>query len=220
MLAAMAASRPVVLAVAVALGLAVAASLLPHSPAELRDLVLGIGLAAPLVAIAAWALLTPALFPGTVLAAAGGLAFGVVGGAALSVGGAVVGGLVAFALARTVARQPVERLLARTGRFAKLTAVLERRGFAAVLAARLTPGVPSSALHYLAGLSPVRARAFTAAIAIGALLRTAPYALLGHALAAGSPTTLVVAATSTVIGAGAAAALLWRLRGAAGGLTP
>ena len=57
---------------------AAAAFLLPHSPSGLRGLLAGAGPVAPLIALAAWILLTPAMFPGTVLAAASGLAFGAV----------------------------------------------------------------------------------------------------------------------------------------------
>src|SRR6185295_11715098 len=145
-----------------------AAAVLPHSPAELRHLVLAAGV-----------VLTPALFPGPVLAAAGGLAFGVAGGTALACGGAVLGGLAAFAVARTAARGAVEPRVRRSPRLARVHALLERRGFAAVLAARLMPGVPASGLYYAAGVSPVRRSEFTAAIAVGALLRTTPYVLLG-----------------------------------------
>src|SRR5215510_243676 len=114
-----------------------AAVLLPHSPAGLRELVLTVGPAAPLAVLAAWILLTPALFPGTVLAAAGGLAFGAAGGSALAFVGAVAGGLAAFMLARTAARGEADRLVARSARLARIDALLERRGFAAILAARL-----------------------------------------------------------------------------------
>jgi uncharacterized membrane protein YdjX (TVP38/TMEM64 family) len=183
--------------------------LLPHSPSGLRDLVLAAGVAAPLVALAAWVMLTPALFPGTVLAAASGLAFGAVGGTILAWGGAVLGGLAAFMLARTVARGPAVRLMQRNRALTRIHALLERRGFAAILAARLTPGVPASGLHLAAGASPVSAPAFAAAIAIGALLRTTPYALLGDGLASGSAGGLVIAAASAVVG-GAVALLLYR----------
>jgi uncharacterized membrane protein YdjX (TVP38/TMEM64 family) len=198
-----------------ALGLAVlvvtaVALVVPHSPAGLRDLVGGAGAAAPAAALAAWVVLTPALFPGTVLAAAGGLAFGALGGVALACGGAVLGGVAAFALARTVARDPALRLARRSALLARVHAMLERRGFAAVLAVRLMPGVPVTALHYLAGTSPVRWKAFIGAIAIGALLRTAPYALLGHGLASGSPATLALAAGSVALGAVMSVALLRR----------
>src|ERR1700750_2029907 len=70
----LAALAPVLLAVIAA------ALLLPHSPSDLRDLVLGAGIAAPAIVLAAWVVLTPALFPGTLLAAAGGLALRAGGG--------------------------------------------------------------------------------------------------------------------------------------------
>jgi uncharacterized membrane protein YdjX (TVP38/TMEM64 family) len=199
-----AALAPVVLSV-------VAASLvLPHSPAGLRELVAATGGAAPIAALAAWLLLTPALFPGTLLAAAGGLAFGAVGGAALAWGGAVLGGLAAFALARTVARDPALRLARRSRRLGQTYAALERRGFATVLAARLMPGVPATALHYVAGASPVGWPAFAGAIAVGALLRTAPYAVVGEGLASGSGAGIALAAASIAIGGGVSVVLLRR----------
>jgi uncharacterized membrane protein YdjX (TVP38/TMEM64 family) len=201
----LAALVPVLLAV-IAAGL-----LLPHSPSQLRDLVLAAGVAAPAIVLAAWVVLTPALFPGPVLAASGGLAFGAVGGTALACGGAVLGGLAAFALARTVGRGPALRLADRSPRLARLQSLLERRGFAAILAARLMPGVPASGLYYAAGLSPVRYGAFTAAIAIGALLRTTPYALLGNGLASGSPATIALAAASVAVSAAGALLLVRRL---------
>ena len=188
-----------------------AAFLLPHSPSQLRDVVLAAGVAAPVLVLAAWVLLTPALFPGTLLAAAGGLAFGAIGGTALAWGGAVLGGLAAFTLARTVGRGPAIRLAERNLRFARLQALLERRGFAAILAARLMPGVPASGLYYAAGISPVRYDAFTAAITIGALLRTTPYALLGDGLASGSTASIAVAAASLAVGAAGALFIARRL---------
>jgi uncharacterized membrane protein YdjX (TVP38/TMEM64 family) len=192
-------------------GAVAAAVLLPHSPAGLRELALTVGPAAPVAALAAWILLTPALFPGTVLAAAGGLAFGAVGGAALAFGGALAGGLTAFALARTAASGAADRLVARSTRLARIDALLERRGFAAILAARLTPGVPATGLHYVAGASRVRPGAFVAAMAVAAPLRTVPYAVLGTGLAAGSTLTLAVAAGSIALGAIASGLLLRHL---------
>jgi uncharacterized membrane protein YdjX (TVP38/TMEM64 family) len=190
----------------------VAAVLLPHSPTGLRELLLTLGHAAPAVALVAWIVLTPALFPGAVLAAAGGLAFGAVGGAALAFGGAVSGGVVSFLLARTAARGPVERLLHARPRLARVHALLERRGFAAVLAARLMPGVPATGLHYAAGVSPVPLGSFAAAIAIGALLRTVPYALLGEGLRSGSIVATVIGGGSIALGGLAAAALVRQIR--------
>ena len=186
--------------------------LLPHSPTRLGELLLGLGPAAPVIALGAWLVLTPVLFPGTLLAAAGGLAFGVFGGAALAFVGAVVGGLAAFALARTTARGRVERFLRARPGLMRVHALLERRGFGAVLAARLMPGIPAGGLHYAAGVSPVPARSFAGAIAIGALLRTVPYAVLGQGIGSGSILTMLVAGGSIALGGLAAAVLVWHVR--------
>ncbi len=103
-------------------------------------------------------------------------------------------------------------MVQRSARLARLHAILEQRGFMAVLAARLTPGVPASGLHYAAGASPVAVRAFGAAIAVGALLRTLPYALLGQGIGSGSSLTIVIAAASICVGALTAAILIRKLR--------
>jgi uncharacterized membrane protein YdjX (TVP38/TMEM64 family) len=203
--------RRLAMLVPVLLAVIAAGLLLPHSPSELRGLVLGAGVAAPAIVLAAWVVLTPALFPGTLLAAAGGLAFGAVGGTALACGGAVLGGLAAFTLARTVGRTHAVHLAQRSPRLARLQSLLERRGFAAILAARLMPGVPACGLYYAAGLSPVRYGPFTAAIAIGALVRTTPYALLGDGLASGAPASLGLAAASIAVGAAGALFVARRL---------
>jgi uncharacterized membrane protein YdjX (TVP38/TMEM64 family) len=200
------------LVVTVVAAFAAAAVLLPHSPGALRELLTGVGPAAPLIVLAGWVLLTPAMFPGTILAAVGGLAFGALGGSLLAFAGAVVGGLAAFTLARTTAREPVQRLVQRRPRLAGIEAVLEQRGFASVLAARLMPGVPVTGLHYAAGISPVRARAFAGAIAIGALLRTVPYAILGQGFGSGSITTILIAAGMVALGGAAAGVLVRHIR--------
>ena len=189
-----------------------ALAFLPHSPASLRALILGAGVLGPAIALAAWVLLTPAMFSGALLAAASGVAFGAVGGTALSLGGAVLGGLAAFALARTVARGPVEAMLLRRPRLERIHDLLEHRGFVATLAARLMPGVPATALHYAAGVSPVTTRAFAGAIAVGAVVRTAPYAILGQGIGSGSLVTIVFAAASIGVGGLAAVVLVRRLQ--------
>ena len=193
-------------------GSAAAAFLLPHSPSGLRGLLAGAGPAAPLIALAAWIVLTPAMFPGNVLAAAGGLAFGAFTGSLLAFGGAVAGGLIAFALARTAARQPIQRFVQHKPRLASSHALLQRRGFTAILAARLMPGIPATGLHYAAGVSPVRTRAFAGAMAIGALLRTVPYAILGQGLSSGSVTTILIAGGSVALGAVSTGVLMRQIR--------
>ena len=197
----LAAAVPVILVI-IAAGL-----LLPHSPSGLRELLPAAGVAAPAAALAAWIVLTPALFPGPVLAAAGGLAFGAVGGTALAWRERCweASPRSGWRARSPVARPRGSRAAARGWR--AIHALLERRGFVAVLAARMMPGVPATGLYYAAGTSPVRVRAFAPAIAIGALLRTTPYALLGQGLASGSAVSIGIAAASIAIG-GAGALVL------------
>ena len=57
----------------------------------------------------------------------------------------------------------------------------------------------------------MRKRAFAAAMALGALLRTAPYALLGQGIGSGSLATILVAGASIALGALMAAVLVRRL---------
>ena len=114
------------------------------------------GVAAPAITLGAWILLTPPMFSGTVLAA--------------------------LALARTAGRTQLEATVMRRAKLRKVHALLERRGFLAMLAARLMPGVPATGLHYVAGVAPVGVPAFAAAMVLGALVRTAPYAVLGQGI--------------------------------------
>ena len=66
---------------------------------------------------------------------------------------AVLGASMAFLLARTVGHDAVER---RAGpRVARLRAAIGRRGFVAVLYARIVPGVPYNLVNYAAGLAPI-----------------------------------------------------------------
>jgi uncharacterized membrane protein YdjX (TVP38/TMEM64 family) len=161
----------------IAAGAVVAAVTLPHSPSELRATASVTGAAGLAAAALAWAVLTPALFSGTILALAAGLLFGTVGGTAVGLIGATAGGLASFAIARRTGRGAVEALAGR--RLEGILRRIERRGFLTVLFARLAPGVPATLLNYAAGLTRVRASHFAAAIAIGGLPRNFAYAALG-----------------------------------------
>ncbi len=110
-------------------------------------------------------------------------------------------GLIPLALGVVTGRRIalLERLQRVERHVEDLPDFVARRGFSAVLAARLTPGVPSTALHYMDGASPVGARAFSEAFAVGAILRTVPYAVLGEGIGSGSLATPAVAAGSIVL---------------------
>ena len=124
---------------------------------------------------------TCVMFPGNVTATTAGVLFGVAAGVALTLTAAVVGGALAFLLARGAGGAPIARLLGP--RAAHWRAWIAARGFSAVLTARLLPGTPAGVLNYAAGLTAMPLRAFAAAIAVGALPKTIAYVALGGALA-------------------------------------
>jgi uncharacterized membrane protein YdjX (TVP38/TMEM64 family) len=67
-------------------------------------------------------------------------------------------------------------------------------------------------LHYAAGVCPISTRAFAGAIAIGALLRSVRYAILGQGLSAGSITTILIAGGSVALGGVSAGMLMRQIR--------
>ena len=135
---------------------------------------------APAAFVVISAALTVVLFPGPLLAGASGLLFGTALGFPLSLTAAVLGASLAFLLARHVGRDAVER---RAGpRVARLREGIGRRGFVAVLYARIMPGVPYNFVNYAAGLAPIGLGTFAAATALGAAPRAFAYTALGGSL--------------------------------------
>ena len=151
------------------------------SAERVRDEVDRAGPWAPLVFILVSACLTPAFFPGPILAAASGLLFGITAGVPISLASTVLGASIAFSISRWVAGDVVEE---KGGpRVRALADWVGERGFVSVLLARITPGVPYSAINYAAGLAPKLALpTFAAATALGAAPRTYAYVALGGSL--------------------------------------
>jgi uncharacterized membrane protein YdjX (TVP38/TMEM64 family) len=176
------------------------------SPEKVRDALDGFGAAGPLVFIAVSALLTPALFPGPLLAGAAGLLFGTALGTACAIVAATLGASLAFAIGRWWAHDAVEELA--RGRIARLRAWIGERGFYAVLYARLAPGIPYSLVNYAAGLSPVALRSFAAATALGVAPRAFAYAALGGNLDdLGSPEAVAALVVLVLMAVGGLVAL-------------
>jgi uncharacterized membrane protein YdjX (TVP38/TMEM64 family) len=170
------------------------------SAQRVQEWVDGYGLAGPLVFIAVSAALTPALFPGPLLAGASGLLFGTWLGTPISIVSATLGAALAFGLARWLAHDAVASFEPAHPRLAALRAWIGRRGFVAVLYARIVPGVPYSLVNYAAGLSPVALRAFAAATAIGCAPRAFAYTALGGSIDdLGSPEAIAAAAVLAVM---------------------
>jgi len=182
----------------------------PHSPDALRDGLAGLGVAAPLVYVIVWALLTPALVSGTLLALGAGLSFGAATGSCVGIAGATAGGIIAFAIARRFGRSAVDRLMG-----ARLHAAqqrVERRGFLAVLSARMAPGVPTTLLNYACGVSRVRLRDFMWGTFLGGAPRIVAYAALGASGGRLGTPVLIGLALIAALGLWVPASALWQRR--------
>ena len=147
---------------------------------RVRDAIDPFGAAAVPAFIVVSALLTCALFPGPLLAGASGLLFGTALGTPVAIASATLGAVLAFCIARFFAHDAVQTLTPE--RVRPLQDWIERRGFWAVLYARIAPGVPYSLVNYAAGLTRVGLPAFAAATAIGVAPRAFAYTALGGSL--------------------------------------
>jgi uncharacterized membrane protein YdjX (TVP38/TMEM64 family) len=169
--------------------------------ARLREMVASTGWAAPVAFVGIYAVTTLAPVPKNVLSAVAGLLFGVAAGVALVLVAAMLGAMTAFGLGRALGRDAVERL---TGaRVQKVDELLARRGLIAVIAVRLVPVVPFTAINYTAGLTAVRLRDYTLGTAVGIIPGTVAYVTLGtYATVPGSWPFLVSAAVLVALSVG------------------
>lgn len=147
---------------------------------KVRDAAEGHGLLGPILFIAVSSCLTVAFFPGPILSGAAGLVFGTALGFPLSLISAVLGASLAFSIARWWAHDAVVEIAGP--RVQAFREFVGRRGFLAVLYARLAPGVPYNGVNYAAGLTPVALPVFAAATAVGAAPRAFAYTALGGQL--------------------------------------
>ena len=165
------------LAVLVVIAVVLAVIIDVPSVTTLRREYSGTGLTGALGFALVYAALSLLPLPATVFTLAAGAVFGLARGLPIVVLGATLGAVAAFYLGRVLGRDAVQHF---TGaRLATLDRYLTRRGFRAVLAARLVPVVPFTGLNYLSGLTGVRASSYLLATAIGILPGTTAYVAAG-----------------------------------------
>jgi len=143
----------------------------------IRDRFDGLGVAGPIAFIVGACLLSIVFVPGPLLAGASGLIFGTALGTPVSIVSATLAACLAFTISRVIAPDAVREVGGE--RVKRLAAWVERRGFIAVLYARLTPGLPYMAINYACGLTRLRLIVFAAATALGTAPRTFAYVALG-----------------------------------------
>lgn len=149
---------------------------LPHQ-AEIEGWLASAGPAAPILFVILYAAITLFPVPKNLLGVLGGLLFGMGWGLLLVWGAAMVGAAAAFWIGRVLGREAVEQL---TGaRVSGVDELLRRHGLLSVIAVRLVPVLPFTAINYSAGLTAVSVRAYLVGTAIGILPGTVAYVALG-----------------------------------------
>ncbi len=154
------------------------------------------------------------IVPASLLGMMAGMTYGVGLGFALSTVGTLVGGWLAFMLARSLLRDWVAARLPGASRQAQLDAAIARDGWRMVCLLRISPIMPFAVTSYALGLTGISLRAYL----LGTL--AALPALLGYVIV-GALTGMGVAAGSSreasvvrliLLGIGIAATLLLTLR--------
>jgi uncharacterized membrane protein YdjX (TVP38/TMEM64 family) len=131
----------------------------------------------PVGFILAYGIVTLTPVPKSVLSILAGLVWGFWIGVVTVYIGALLGAWAAFIIVRGLGREAVERF---TGtRVARVDELLRRRGFLALLGARLIPVVPFTVINYTAGLTAVRRRDYALATAIGIIPGDLAYVAIG-----------------------------------------
>jgi uncharacterized membrane protein YdjX (TVP38/TMEM64 family) len=153
-----------------------------ESIAEVAAYLRGFGAWTPVVSLLLMVLQAViAPLPGSLVAAANGVVFGVWWGTLLSWAGGILGGTTSFWLARWLGRGAVARLAG--GRLDRADQLSQADGFWIVLVARLIPLISFDFISYLAGLSRMRYIHFLLATTVGMLPGTWAWTALGHDLA-------------------------------------
>lgn len=161
------------------------------TPETIRGWVNDFGWYAPVIYMGMFVVRPFILFPASVLAMAGGLAFGTWYGMLYTLIGEIIGAVLSFLLARKVGMGLFGGK--ENPRFLKLERAMEKRGFTMVLMLRIAPFVPFDLVSYAAGVARVPLRAYLIATIIGTLPGTFAYNFLGAALTSGNWRDYVIA---------------------------
>jgi len=159
-------------------------------PDQIQAWINSFGVWAPLLFIVIYAVRPLILFPASLLSITGGLAFGAWEGIIYILIGATLSGIVAFMISKIFHNSFVKKV--QEGRIARITTLMEERGFFYVLILRLIPFINFDLISYSAGLANVKVRAFVLATFIGIIPGTFAFSFLGSSFAEGDIQVIVI----------------------------
>lgn len=137
------------------------------------------------------------LFPSSLLALAGGLAFGVREGFIFTYIGSLFGALLSFWVARKLGRSYVKRKWPDYSD--KIQNQIEKRGFFYLFLLRLVPFLGFDMVSYMAALSNIRFSTYLFATVFGILPGAFAYTFLGGSVATGEFQMFMIAAVVLMI---------------------
>ncbi|SDN34439.1 TVP38/TMEM64 family protein [Alkalicoccus daliensis] len=158
---------------------------------ELQNFLLSFGILAPVIFILLFSIRPFLLFPSSVLAIAGGLAFGPFIGPLVTYIGSLAGGILSFLFIRKVRKKKTEGEGTKRELIKKR---IEENGLFYIVSLRIIPVINFDLVSYLAALSTVRFKTYAAATMIGIIPGTIAFNLLGASLADLSPGLIAVTA--------------------------
>jgi uncharacterized membrane protein YdjX (TVP38/TMEM64 family) len=183
-------------------------------PEAVREYMRSYGIWAPIASLMLMILQALAApVPGFLIVFANGLAYGVLWGGLLSLGGQLLAAVLCFWIARSLGRAPVEALLGKFG-LGSADKWFKKWGTKGILVSRMLPGVGFDAVSYAAGLTPIGFGAFLLATTAGAAPQTFVYSYLGEA-APDSARLLLFLSTAVLVMIVVGAIVGGRRRGAA-----
>lgn len=134
---------------------------------EIKSYIDSFGNFAPIVYIIMFSLVPLTLFPDSVLAIAGGLAFGLYKGYIYTAIGALIGGTISFYISRKLGRNIVKKLT--KDKLDNIETMVNTKGFSIILLLRLIPLFPFDVISYGAGLTSVKYKDFIMATFLGTI---------------------------------------------------
>jgi len=138
------------------------------NPEEFKDYIQSFGIWAPIVYIVLFTVVPLTLFPDSILAISGGLAFGIVRGSIYTMIGAIMGATLAFFITRTIGNSAINNFMDKNFKGAKN--YTDKMGIEVILLLRLIPLFPFDIVSYLAGLSNIKFKKYI----IGTIIGTIP----------------------------------------------
>ena len=201
-----AASKAVGVAVPFVFGLMLSRLLSPYLP-QFSAWVHTLGVWAPVAYVAAYIVVVIMMLPAFLLIMVGGAVFGVVTGTALAMCGALAGGTCAFLIARYLARDFVQRRVAKNPTLATIDRAVGEKGMGIVFLLRLSPAIPFVWSNYALGVTQVRLFDFVIGT-IGLIPIVLTFAAYGSASGAGprpdgssgvSNTVLIIGLIATAV---------------------